>query len=56
VLFRSIEQAEQELRNRTTVLNWMTKKNIRNYKDVSAIIRSYTENPSKILAEASKNA
>jgi flagellar protein FlaI len=52
----SIEQAEQELRNRTTVLNWMTKKNIRNYKDVSAIIRSYTENPSKILAEASKNA
>ena len=48
----TIEQAEKELQNRTKILKWMTKKNIRNYKDVSSIIRSYLENPSKILAQA----
>ena len=45
----SIEQAEEELQNRTKIIKWMAKKNIRNYKDVSNIIRSYMENPSKIL-------
>jgi flagellar protein FlaI len=48
----TIEQAEKELQNRTKILKWMIKKNIRNYKDVSSIIRSYLENPSKILAQA----
>lgn len=51
----SIEQAEQELQNRTKVLTWMAKKNIRNYRDVSSVIRSYTENPARILSEASKD-
>ena len=48
----SIEQAEQELKNRKKIITWMAKKNIRNYKDVSNIIRSYMENPARILAEA----
>ncbi len=51
----SLEQAEEELKNRTKVLNWLARKNIRNYRDVSSIIRSYTENPSRILSEASKD-
>jgi flagellar protein FlaI len=51
----SIEQAEEELRNRTKVINWMAKKNIRNYKDVSNIIRTYLENPARILSEALKD-
>jgi hypothetical protein len=33
----------------------MAKKNIRNYKDVSNIIRSYVENPERVLSEASKD-
>ena len=51
----SIEEAEQELENRKKIITWMSKKNIRNYKDVSNIIRSYMENPSRILAEALKD-
>ena len=51
----SIEQAEEELKNRGQVIKWMTKKNIRNYKDVSNLIRSYAENPARVLAEASKD-
>ena len=51
----SIEQAEEELKNRTTIINWLAHKNIRNYKDVSDIIRSYIENPQRILSEALKD-
>jgi len=51
----SIEQAEEELKNRKKVITWMAKKNIRNYKDVSNIIRTYMENPVRILAEALKD-
>lgn len=49
------DEAEQELKNRANVIKWMTKKNIRNYKDVSNIIRSYLENPKRVLSEASKD-
>ncbi len=51
----STEQAEQELRNRAQVINWMAKSNIRNYRDVSNTIRSYIENPAAVLKEALKN-
>ena len=51
----SIEQAEEELNNRRKVITWMAKKNIRNYKNVSNIIREYLENPARVLAEALKN-
>ena len=51
----SIEQAEEELKNRKKIITWMAKKDIRNYKDVSNIIRSYMENPTRILAEALKD-
>ncbi len=52
----SQEQAEEELKNRTEVIKWMAKKNIRNYKEVSNIIRSYTEKPAAILKEVLGNA
>jgi archaeal flagellar protein FlaI len=51
----SIEQAEEELANRRKVITWMAKKNIRNYKEVSDLIRTYLENPAKVLAEAYKD-
>src|SRR4030065_1218565 len=41
----SIEQAEEELKNRRKIITWMAQKNIRNYKDVSNITREYLENP-----------
>ena len=49
------EQATEEIQARTKILEWMVKKNIRDYKDVSNIIRSYLENPVPLLAEAQKN-
>ena len=51
----SIDEAEQELKNRAKIIKWMVKKNIRNYKDVSSVIRTYLENPNRILSEASKD-
>jgi hypothetical protein len=33
----------------------MVQKNIRNYKDVSNVIRNYLENSQTMLAEANKN-
>ncbi len=49
------EQATEEIQNRTKILEWMVRKNLRDYKDVSNIIRSYLENPGPLLAEALKN-
>ena len=49
------EQATEEIQARTKIIEWMVKKNIRDYKDVSNIIRSYLENPVPLLAEAQKN-
>jgi archaeal flagellar protein FlaI len=51
----SIEQAEEELKNRARVINWMAKNNTRDYRDVSNIIRSYIENPAVVLREALKD-
>jgi archaeal flagellar protein FlaI len=51
----TIDEAEKELQNRTKVINWMANKKIRNYKDVSSIIRSYIEKPNKVLLEAMKD-
>jgi flagellar protein FlaI len=51
----TIEDAVEEIQRRSKVIEWMAKQNIRNYKDVSDIIRSYYENPDAILAEAEKN-
>ncbi len=49
------EQASEEIQRRAKVIQWMVKTNVRNYKDVSNVVRSYLENPEPILAEALKN-
>jgi archaeal flagellar protein FlaI len=49
------EQASEEIQRRAKVIEWLVKTNTRNYKDVSNIIRSYTQNPEPILAEALKD-
>lgn len=49
------EEAIEEIQRRTKVINWMIKSNIRNYKDVSNVIRTYLQDPERILAEALKS-
>jgi flagellar protein FlaI len=46
------EQALEEIQRRARVIQWMVKDNIRNYKDVSNIIRGYLQDPQSILARA----
>ena len=49
------EQAMDEIQRRAKVIQWLVKNNVRNYKDVSNVIRRYIENPQLILAEALKS-
>ena len=49
------EQASEEIERRKKIIEWMVKNQIRDYKDVSNIIRNYLENPKSILAEAMKD-
>jgi len=51
----TVEDAAEEIQRRSKVIDWMVKQDIRNYKEVSDIIRSYYENPDAILAEAEKH-
>ncbi|MEM2129746.1 MAG: type II/IV secretion system ATPase subunit [Candidatus Bathyarchaeia archaeon] len=48
----TIEEAAEEIQRRTKIIEWMVKKGIRNYKEVSDVIRSYYENPEAVLKEA----
>jgi flagellar protein FlaI len=52
----STEEAAEELQRRARVVEWMVKKNLRNYRDVSNVIRSYMENPNRVLREVEKDA
>jgi flagellar protein FlaI len=52
----SVDEAGEELQRRIAVIDWMAKRNIRNYKDVSNIIRSYYEKPDLVLKGALGNA
>ncbi len=49
------EQASEEIQRRAKVIQWMVKTNLRDYKGVSNLIRSYLENPEPVLLEALKN-
>lgn len=46
------EQISKELENRKTILNWMLKKNIRDYKDVGRIVADYAKYPEILLKKA----
>ena len=50
-----LEEAEEEILRRARVIDWIHKKNIRNYKDVSDVIRSYAENPEVFEREVMEN-
>ena len=49
------EEADEEIQRRADVIDWMCKNNIRNYHDVSDVIRSYSENPESFIREVMKN-
>jgi flagellar protein FlaI len=49
------EEASEEIQRRTRVISWMAKNNLRNYKEVSNIIRSYIEKPELVLQEVNRN-
>jgi flagellar protein FlaI len=51
----STDEAMEEVLKRAKVIEWMCKRNTRNYKEVSDIIRSYYTNPEFILKEATKD-
>jgi flagellar protein FlaI len=51
-----VEEASEELERRIRVIEWMAKRDIRNYRDVSNTIRSYYENPDAFLKEVIGNA
>jgi flagellar protein FlaI len=45
----TVEQVKEELRKRTEVIEWMTKKNIRHYKEVANIVSAYYKDPEAII-------
>jgi len=50
------EQISKELENRKIILNWMLKKNIRDYKDVGRIVADYAKYPDLLLKKAKEES
>jgi flagellar protein FlaI len=50
----SLEEANKEIRRRAKILEWMTTQNIRNFKEVSDLIRRYYEQSESVFLEANK--
>ena len=50
------EQMIHELRKRVTVLNWMRKKNVREFKDVAKVVSLYSEVPDRLMDQVKKDA
>ena len=48
----SEEQISKELENRKTILTWMLKKNIRDFKDVGRIVADYAKYPEALVKKA----
>jgi flagellar protein FlaI len=47
-----LDSVQREIQKRARILEWMSKKSIRSYRDVSDVIRRFYENPSSVLREA----
>ena len=43
------ERLEEEIENRVTILKWMCKNNIKDYKDVGRIVADYSKYPDELL-------
>ena len=52
----SLREVQEELKRRETVLRWMKKRNYRDFKTVSSIIRSYFKSPSSVYRKAEMDA
>lgn len=50
----TVEEANEEIRRRSQLLEAMSKRRIRNYNDVSDVIRKYYENPDSTVKEVTK--
>ncbi len=48
----SEEEVQEELHRRKTVLDWMDRNNIRKHTDVTAVIRDYYANPTRVYRKA----
>jgi len=46
------EQLQKEIKNRILILNWMFKKDIRDYREVGKIVSEYAKYPEKLLKRA----
>jgi len=47
-----MDDVERELERRRQVLEWMVRKNLRDYKTVASIIREYYADPRRVLMRA----
>ena len=45
-----VEEAKKEIQRRTKVLEWMVKKQVKDFADVTKIIAQYYKEPNKVLA------
>lgn len=50
----TLDRANEEIQKRTKIVDWLAKKNTRNYREVSDVIRRFYQDPEKILAEVEK--
>ena len=50
----SLEEANQEIVKRAKIIEWMASRNVRNFKEVSDVIRRYYEQPERVFQEASE--
>jgi len=48
----TMDEVERELERRKLVLDWMVRKNLRDYKTVASIIREYYADPKRVLMKA----
>ena len=48
----SFQDVENEIERRSTVLQWLQLKGVRNFKDITPFLRSYVENPSAAYERA----
>ena len=49
------KQLNIEFENRKKILEWMMKKNLRNYEDVGRIVSQYNREPDKVLKQANED-
>ena len=51
----SRDEMTNEIKNRATLMEWMRKENIRDFKEVAAMTANYIENPLKVMNNLGKD-